>query len=105
MDNNSGGHIRTLQQVVVKPYRVGINCQTLLFQKLCIRHLECYKAVPRNTTNCSLSNYTWIDVDGCLEGTDESRNGTERNGINRGRAKFKNRLKQIVHYFQLSHNN
>ena len=38
-------------------------------------------------------------------GTDESRNGTERNGTNRGARQIKNRLKQVVQYFQLSHNN
>ena len=30
--------------------------------------------------------------------------GMERNGIDRGARQVKNRLKQIVHYFQLSHN-
>ena len=29
-----------------------------------IHHLACYKAIPHNTTNYSLRNYTCIDVDG-----------------------------------------
>ena len=70
MDNNSSVHIRTSQQVVVKPYKVGsYQLPNTAFSKV-MHHLACYKAIPRNTTNCSLSNYTWIDVDGCLERKD-----------------------------------
>ena len=46
----------------MKPYKVGITCQTLFFQVM--HRLACYKAIPHNTTNCSLSNYPCIDVDG-----------------------------------------
>ena len=43
--------------------------------------------------------HTLVDIaENKREGTDESRNGTESIGA---RAKLKNRLKQIVRYFQL----
>ena len=31
-----------------------------------MHHLACYKAIPYSITNCSLSNFIWIDADGRL---------------------------------------
>ena len=41
-------------------------CLTLIFLKV-MHDVACYKAIPHNTTNCLLLNYTWTDADGCLE--------------------------------------
>ena len=69
MDNNSSVHIRTSQQVVVKPYKVGINCQTLLFQKLCIT-LHAIKQFRATQQTAHFQTILGIDVDGCLERQD-----------------------------------
>ena len=64
MDNNSSVHIRTSQQVVVKPYKVGINCQTLLFQKLCItlHAIKQFRATQQTAHFQTLLGLMWMDV-------------------------------------------
>ena len=41
-------------------------CLTQIFLQV-MHDAACYKAIPDNTTNCLLLNYTWTDADGCLE--------------------------------------
>ena len=64
MDDNSSVHIRTSQHVVVKPYKVGINYQTLPFQKLCItlHAIKQFHATQQTAHFQTILGLMWMDI-------------------------------------------